>query len=228
MPVIVFASSKGGVGKSSCSVLLACELSRRGAEVVVLDADPNQPIAAWARRAGKPEKLEVISDVTEDTVIDQIDEAAARVPFVIVDLEGTASLTVAYAVSRADLVVIPCQGSQLDAAEAAKAIKLIRKQEKAFNRTIRHAILFTRTSPAIQPRTLRHIRTDFIGHGVPVLETHLHEREAFRAVFSFGGTLDGLKPDQVGGLEPAIRNVQALTSEIVETLRQAQTKEAAA
>ena len=32
-------------------------------------------------------------------------------------------MTVAYAISRADLVVIPAQGSQLDAAEAAKAIR---------------------------------------------------------------------------------------------------------
>jgi hypothetical protein len=39
-------------------------------------------------------------------------------------LEGTASMTVAYAISRADLVLIPTQGSQLDAAEAAKAVKL--------------------------------------------------------------------------------------------------------
>ena len=54
----------------------------------------------------------------------EIEAAARKTPFVVVDLEGTASMMVAYAISRADLVIIPTQGSQLDAAQAAKAIKL--------------------------------------------------------------------------------------------------------
>lgn len=36
MPVIVLASPKGGVGKSTCSVILASEFARMGAEVTVL------------------------------------------------------------------------------------------------------------------------------------------------------------------------------------------------
>jgi chromosome partitioning protein len=43
-------------------------------------------------------------------------------------------MTVAYAVSRADLVIIPTQGSQLDAKQATKAIKLIQQQERAFGK----------------------------------------------------------------------------------------------
>jgi hypothetical protein len=57
-----------------------------------------------------------------------------------VDLEGTASMMVGYAMSRADLVIIPCQGSHLDATEAVKAIKLVEGQEKAFQKTIPSAI----------------------------------------------------------------------------------------
>jgi chromosome partitioning protein len=219
MPVICFASSKGGVGKSTSAVLLACDITRRGADVVIIDADPNRPVATWAARPGAPERLSVISTVTEATIIDEIEAAVARVPFVLVDLEGTASMTVAYAISRADLVVIPCQGSQLDAAEAAKAIRLIRQQERAFGRTIPHAVLFTRTSAAIRPRTLQHIRAEFAAHEVPVLEAQLHEREAFRAVFSFGGTLDGLTSSQVSGTDGAVANVRMFAGEVIGLLR---------
>ena len=227
MPTIVFASPKGSAGKSTSAVILACELARRGAAVTIIDADPNRPVSAWARRPGRPEGLEVVADVTEETVIDAIEAAAARVPFVIVDLEGTASLTVAYAISRADLVVIPSQGSQLDAAEAAKAVRLIRQQEKAFARRIPHAVLFTRTSAAIKPRTLQHIRGEFEAHGVPSLQTQMHEREAFRAIFSFGGTIDSLNAGQVSGLDGAMKNARAFAAEIVGMLRQAQPAEAA-
>ena len=42
-----------------------------------------------------------------------------------------------------------------------------------------------------------------VAHGVPSLQTQMHEREAFRAIFSFGGTIDGLNAGQVSGLDGA-------------------------
>ena len=220
MPTIVFASPKGGAGKSTSAVVLASELAKKGAAVTIIDADPNRPVSSWAKRSGKPESLEVLANVTEESIIDDIEGAAAHAPFVIVDLEGTASITVAYAISRADLVIIPSQGSQLDASEAAKAIKLIRQQEKAFTRKIPYAVLFTRTSAAIRPRTLQHIRAEFEQHSVPVFQTQMHEREAFRAIFSFGGTVESLNGSQVSNLDAAVKNARAFASEVVTMLRQ--------
>ena len=154
MPTIVFLTPKGGAGKSTSAVLLASELANRGGAVTIIDADPNKPVSHWAKRAQLPKRISVVGDVSEDTIIDQIEEAARASAFVIVDLEGTASVMASYATSRADLVIIPTQGSHLDAAESAKAIKLVRSQEKAFGRKIPFAILFTRTSVAIRTRTL--------------------------------------------------------------------------
>src|SRR3954453_5149895 len=196
MPTIVFASPKGGVGKSTSAVVLASELARTGVDVVVVDADPNRPVSKWGNLDGKPANLAVVSDVTEGTIIDEIETCSTKVPFVVVDLEGTASMTVAYAISRADLVIIPVQGSQLDAAEAAKAIKLIRQQERAFARRIPYAVLFTRTSAVIRPRLRGHIRHELRAADVPIFAVQMHEREAFRAIFSFGGTIDTLQPSQ--------------------------------
>lgn len=220
MPTIVFASPKGGAGKSTSAVVLATELAQRGAAVTVIDADPNHPVSQWAQRPGCPQTLTVVGDVSETTIIDTIEDASAKTAFVIVDLEGTASMTVAYAISRADLVVIPVQGSQLDAAEAAKAIRLIRQQEKAFSRRISYAVLFTRTSTAIKPRTFQHIRNEFSDHGVPAFQTQMHERDAFRAIFSFGGTLESLDPAQVSNVKAAIGNARAFAGEVIAKLRQ--------
>jgi chromosome partitioning protein len=226
MPTIVFASPKGGAGKSTSAVLLATELALKGAAVTIIDADPNKPVSQWARRAGCPENLTVVADISEKSIIDDIEAAAQKTAFVVVDLEGTASMMVAYAISRADLVIIPTQGSQLDASEAAKAIKLIRQQEKAFIKKIPFAILFTRTSSAIKPRTLRHIQDEFVKHGVRAFETQIHEREAYRALFSFGGTLEALKPEYVSNLDMAIVNARAFAGETIAMLRDvAQTQE---
>ena len=96
MPVISLISPKGGVGKTTAATLLATQLARKS-QVIVIDADPNRPIEAWSKLAGVPDNLRVVSDANQENIIDRIDEAAAEVPFVIVDCEGTASLTVAAA-----------------------------------------------------------------------------------------------------------------------------------
>jgi chromosome partitioning protein len=219
MPTIAMVTPKGGAGKSTSAVILGSELARRGAAVTMIDADPNRPVSDWAKLPGRPANLTVLADVTEESIIEEIEAAAQKTPFVIVDLEGTASMTVAYAVSRADLVIIPTQGSQLDAKQATRAIKLIQQQERAFGKKIPYAILFSRTSEAIRPRTLQHIKAEFAKHGVPALNAHMHEREAFRAIFSFGGTLETLNPKVVNNLGAAIANARALAAEVVSLLR---------
>ena len=161
----------------------------------------------------------MIADVTEKTVIRTIDEEASRVAFVIVDLEGTASRMIPYAMSRADLVIIPTRGSVLDAVEAVSAIREVRQQEEAFRRKIPTAILFTCTSAAIRPRTLASIEAEFVQNGVPVLKTRLHDREAFRALFSYGGTLASLDASNVGNIPAAILNAQSFAQEVVTVLR---------
>jgi chromosome partitioning protein len=219
MPTIVFASPKGGAGKSTSAVVLATELAGRGATVAIIDADPNKPVSRWATRPGKPESLTVVARATEDSILDEIDQAARQAAFVIVDLEGTASLMVGYAISRADLVIVPTQGSLLDATEAVKAIRLIRNMEKTTGKTIPAAILFTRTSAAIRPRSLQAIETEFANSGVRSLETQMHERDAFRAIFSFGGSLSDLDRSQVGNVAAAIANARAFMAEVVSILK---------
>ena len=221
MPTIVFASPKGGVGKSTSAVLLGTELAARGATVTLIDADPNKPLSRWGKRPGRPSELSVVADVTEETIIETIEQAAVESTFVIVDLEGTASMMVGYAMSRADLVLIPTQGSQLDATEAVKAIKLIRGQERAFKRTIPFAIMFTRTSPALTPRSLKSIVDEFAQNDVPTLSTEIHERDAYKAIFAFGGGLDSLDPKQVRNLPAATANARAFTAEVVALLLKA-------
>jgi len=219
MPTIVFASPKGGAGKSTAAILLATELVNHRAGVTLIDADPNKPLSQWAARPGKPDLLKVVADTSEETIIDTIEAAATQTPFVIVDLEGTASMMVGYAMSRADLVIIPAQGSHLDAAEAAKAIKLVEAQERAFRKVIRYAVLFTRTNPAIRPRTFQSVEAQFMTKKIPILNTQIHEREAYRAIFSFGGTLSTLDPAHVPNITAAKANAVLFTSEVVNLLK---------
>ena len=126
---------------------------------------------------------------------------------------------VSYAISMSDFVVIPVQGSQLDAKQAARQMKLIKAQERIAGRSIPFAVLFTRTNPAIMPKTQRFIEERFLELQVPVFTTKLYDREAFRAMFSYGGTLASLKDKGVSNLNAALGNALELTVELIERLR---------
>ena len=49
--------------------------------------------------------------------------------------------------------------------------------------------------------------------------TQLHEREAFRAIFSFRQTLEELDPKDVSNLDKAIANAEQFAVEVIEKLR---------
>ena len=219
MPVIPTAIGKGGAGKTTTTLILACELARMGASVTLIDADPNKALVAWSKRPGVPAGLDVIGDVSEETIIDLIEEASSRSAFVLVDLEGIQSTMVSYAVSMADLVLVPMQFSQLDAPKAGSMIRLIKQQERVARRTIPYALVFTRTT-VIAGSTQKHIETQFIDQDIPVMTTRMVEREAYKALFSVGGTLASLKEAGVraGNLDAAQDNALALAREVIQRL----------
>lgn len=220
MPVIVFANSKGGVGKTTSAALLAQVLTHYGASVSLIDADPNKPLSSWWRRGPEwvPPQLRLIPEVSENTIIPVLDEEEGKSAFVLVDLEGSANLASTFAVSRADLVLIPMQGSQLDADQSKRVIDLIHREETVFRRKIPYAAYFTRTSAAIRPKDLRHIQASLKEAGVPVLPVELTERAAYRAIMQLGGTVYDLMPSEVSNPDAAIENAEAFASEVTRLL----------
>lgn len=221
MPVIVFANPKGGAGKTTSALLLASELAGRNASVAIIDADPEKWISQWGALPGRPANVSIISDVTEDSIVDQIEVAAAEAQFVVIDLEGTASLMVANAIGMADLVIIPTQGSSMDAKGAAKTIRLIRNQARMARREIAHAVLLTRTSAAVASRAIRNVRDQLDQAGIPVFETSIIERAAYRDILDYGGLLADLDRTQVSNVDKAVENARAFAGEVVARLKAA-------
>lgn len=95
---------KVGAGKTTTALLAATQLAEAGATVTIIDGDPERWISQWGALPGKPDNVRIISNVTEDTIVDVIEREAAQAKFVIVDLEGTASLMVANAIGMSDFV----------------------------------------------------------------------------------------------------------------------------
>lgn len=222
MPTIVFVSPKGGAGKTTSAFILATELADWGLRVSVIDADPNHPMDGWVKQGGKAPNLEVRVNSHEDTILDDIEAAAGSADFVIVDLEGTANMAAGFAVTAADLVVVPLQRSLLDAGEAAKAVKLVKIQSKVTGRAIPVSLLLTRTSQAIRTKALKRMLSSMDSNNIDSFETEMNEREAFRAVFDHTCTLSQLKASQVSGLDRARQNASEFAAEALRKLKSSQ------
>lgn len=227
MPVIVFASSKGGAGKTTACTVLACELARQGAgkniNVSIVDADPEKNLSAWASLEGKPDNITIFNDVSESNILDVIEEARGKAPFVLVDLEGVASNTVTFALSQADLVIIPCQASQMDANKAVKVIKMIKNNSRMIQREIPFAVLFNRLSAAIVTKTGKHLAEEFSSGGIDVFRCSLIERECYKSIFSYGGSVNNLEANskrEQESIDKAAENATLFAEEVKARLKE--------
>ena len=218
MPVVTIASPKGGSGKSTTSVILGTELAQAGAEVTLLDCDPNRSITLWAGRRQLPSRITVLSNIGESEIVRTIKHQDSDGRIVIVDLEGVASRLVSRAISQADLVLTPMRATTLDATIGVRALALIAEEEEALGRTIRHAVVFSMTR-AIKSKQHTAIEASLKGQGVDIIQPPLMERAAFSALFEFGGDLRSIPPQ--GRMESATENAAAFAQEVYKRLVEA-------
>nr|WP_185761981.1 ParA family protein [Zymomonas mobilis] len=216
MPTVVVASPKGGAGKSTTiNVLAGTGLAHAGAEVVMVDCDPNRSLTIWSKRGTMPQRMRVLSDVTESEIVKTIKNHDNDGKIIIVDLEGIASRLVSRAISQADLVLIPMRATTLDATIGARALQLIEEEEEALDRSIPYALVFTMTK-AVKSKQHSGIEKSFREQGVDLIEPPLMERAAFSALFEFGGDLYSM-PEQ-GNMEKAIENASLFVQAVYQRL----------
>lgn len=219
MSVITFATSKGGAGKSTSAMVLAGELAEAGRRVIMIDADPNTPLLHWQKIRPLPENIAIEADESADTIIDTIDSARAKADFVIVDVEGSATNRLGFAISRSDSVVIPMELATIDAREAIKTVRLVKQMSKLANKEIPFAILYTKILPAIKERAGKDVEQQISEAKYPVLGSSLMYRAPFRALHNVGGTIHTLTKKDVGGLEGARENALIFAQHVLNMTR---------
>lgn len=219
MPVISFASSKGGAGKTTSAIILATELAQ-GTDIVLIDADPAARLTRWSKLSGLPPRIEVVTSQGERSIQDEIAAARTRATFVLIDLEGSASRLTSFAISESDLVIVPTGDEQQDADEAIETLTQVAMEGRARRLEIPAAVLFARTNAAVKSKLEKHINGQLRG-ATQVFETELHRRTAFSSLHNMGGGLRQLDPNEVNGIEKAIVNAQAFAAEVVDMLEEA-------
>jgi chromosome partitioning protein len=230
MPVISFANPKGGSGKSTLVLVLALELSRQGASLAVVDADPNAVIADWAARRvkdGLQVPFSVVSRPKEGEMVATIGQLTQTHDWVLVDLEGTASRLFSRALARSNLVLIPLNPSPIDARLAAAAVQLVLEESEALERSIPYRLVYSCYPAAVATRSFKRIDSEIRAEQLPLLDEGLVQRAAFRDIFDFAATLDELTEDKTSGLDQARANAFLVAQAVVNALKEIQQEAAA-
>lgn len=114
MKTIVFAATKGGVGKSTLCFNVAVEAGRKH-QVLLADLDPQRSLSnMFARRSEmvNPRLVTKVTDLGESVRL--LTEAGYGREFIFVDTPGSMMPIIRSALSAADLIVLPLQPSPMD------------------------------------------------------------------------------------------------------------------
>jgi chromosome partitioning protein len=218
MPIIALASVKGGAGKTSATLALAADLASDGARVEVLDADPNGHASrVGAKVASRLEtaQLRVTGGVNEANILVEIRRAKGAADWVFIDLPGVSSKLTLLGLTRADLVVIPCQPSEMDIHDAIATLDNVRQASEAADRDILSRLLLSRWPVTIESRAARETRRRLAKvEGAVLLNTPLMERTAIREL-----TFNGYVPRLADPDGNAAANIHTLALELAEVLR---------
>lgn len=220
MPVMTFANTKGGAGKTTALLIVASELVSRGHKVTIVDADPRGWISRWNDISPADPLLTVCYDVDENLIEPVVAKAKKQSDYVLIDLASSHDALLAKAIGLADHVLIPVQGCAMDAAGGAEVLDLLNELQTRCNVEIAHSVVLSRVNAAVTTRALHAARTFLQNRSIPVLETPIVERAAYRDVFDKGGFLHMLNQSDVSNLAKAIENGRVLTDEVLKRLPQ--------
>lgn len=166
--VIAVVNSKGGVGKTTTSVLLAQALCEHGS-VELRDADPQGSASEWLDRASACGQVPFSFVVANRRTVGK----AATTDWVVIDTPPGKPETVDAAIEAADFVIIPTASSGVDVERMWATLDATHGKARA--------VLVTRARA--NTRGLHALLDVFDSEHVPQFETVIPQRELLAQCF---------------------------------------------
>ena len=208
--IIGVLNQKGGVGKTTLSVNLAASLTRTGARVLLIDADPQGSALDWAAaREGEP--LFTVIGFPRPTVHKDIAQLGQGYDHIVIDGPPRVTDLARSAIMASDVVLIPVQPSPYDIWAAAEVVKLI-EEASVYKENLKAAFVVNRkiANTAIG----RDVGEALASYPVPVLAASVTQRVVFAEAVAQGLAVHEI--DQEG---PAATEIEAVAAELMEFAR---------
>lgn len=180
MDILVFASQKGGSGKTTLAGHIAVEAERQGGgPVALIDTDPQGSLAQWwnVRELSTPA---FVTGTGQDLRTDLDALKAHGFKLVIIDTPPAHSATISAVLRMADRVVIPTRPSPHDLRAAGATVRLCEAEN------IRPFFVVNGATPRARITTEAVIALSHHGAVAPVI---IHHRVDFAASMTDGRTV---------------------------------------
>lgn len=217
MTVVVFGHEKGGVGKTSLALSFTVVAAQAGVDVVLLDTDRQQSAANWLNlRVQNPElsKISILSNTSNP--IYELNSLAARYELVVCDIGALSYKALVECGVVADLYIIPTGTSDLDLTPAESLVSVLRKLPTPGKSSVDVRCLITKAPNTPKSTEIQKTRERLNANDIPVLDTVIATRSAWRSMANTGKALHELKGKSRD--EKAVEEVQSLYNEVISIL----------
>lgn len=208
MKVIAVLNQKGGSGKTTIATHLARALQLEGADVLLVDSDPQGSARDWAAvREDQPVTVVGIDRPTIDRDLKNV----ARKDFVVIDGAPQAADLAVSAIKAADFILIPVQPSPYDIWATADLVELVKQRIEVTDGKLQAAFIVSR---AIKGTKIgAEVAEALEGYGLPVLASRITQRVSYPGTAATGTTVLDAEP-----ASDAAAEVCSLAAEIREKL----------
>ena len=124
--IIAVGNLKGGTGKSTIAVNLACALGDAGHKTVVIDTDPQKSATLWSSGGLLPVGVAEfpLRDLNAaGEWIEELDILRTRYTRLVIDLPAVVSPALASAFMVADVIIVPSSTSQVDVQATKRTLR---------------------------------------------------------------------------------------------------------
>jgi chromosome partitioning protein len=208
MHVIAVLNQKGGSGKTTIATHLARAIQLGGADVLLVDSDPQGSARDWAAvREDQPVPVVGIDRPTIDRDLKSI----ARKDFVVIDGAPQAADLAVSAIKAATFILIPVQPSPYDIWATADLVDLVKQRIEVTDGKLRAAFVVSR---AIKNTKIGAEVTGALeDYGLPILAARVTQRVSYPGTAAGGTTVLDAEPEGDAAAE-----IRALLAEITQRL----------